>query len=175
MKKLFSLIVLSLLLSGNALSETIITTYNCARLIIFEENGKIESRISESSTATLIKKHKFSQDKWGSRNYGTVNFIFDNNDSEYIISKSSTDNLKAYRYFKIDNDFINNEEKDGWRKLWKKNKGKLYSIQFLTLENQRRQNYNFYYLQQTFASSLWSLETNINQTSGWSRQFICKN
>ena len=176
MKKLFLYLFLGLLFSGNALSETIITTYNCARLIIsVEENGKIESRISENDTATLIKKYKFSQDEWGSIYYGTANFIYDNYDSEYIINKSINNNMEAYSYSKIDNDLINNEKNDDTRKLWKKNKGKLDSMTFLTLENQRGPNNHFFYLQQTFASSLWTLETDINQNSGWSRHFVCKN
>ena len=175
MKKLFGLIFLILSWCNVSYSEMIITTYKCKEVsTLVDEDKKLSAFYRDKKAATLIKKIEeiYSQDKWGSPVYGTATFIEGNYQNEYIINQTGYgESFRAYQVEKIDNDFINNE-KDAYRKkIWKKNKGKIYSANFLTFENEPN-NKEFFELDRSF-TSLWTLETDINQVSSSNSHFKC--
>jgi len=172
MKKLFGLIFLILSWCNVSYSEMIITTYKCKEVsTLVDEDKKLSVFYRDKKAATLIKKIEeiYSQDKWGSPVYGTATFIEGNYQNEYIINKSGyAGSFQAYQVQKIDNDFINNEKNDYAKKIWKKNKGKIYSASVLTFEYNR----NIFELDKSF-TSLWTLETDINQVSSSNSHFKC--
>ena len=172
MKKLFGLIFLILSWCNVSYSEMIITTYKCKEVsTLVDEDKKLSVFYRDKKAATLIKKIEeiYSLDKWGSPVYGTATFIEGNYQNEYIINKSGyAGSFQAYQVQKIDNDFINNEKNDYAKKIWKKNKGKIYSASVLTFEYNR----NIFELDKSF-TSLWTLETDINQVSSSNSHFKC--
>jgi hypothetical protein len=150
----------------------IITTYKCKEVsTLVYEDKTLSVFYRDKKAATLIKKIEeiYSLDKWGSPVYGTATFIEGNYQNEYIINKSGYGgSFQAYQVQKIDNDFINNEKNASIKKIWKKNKGKIYSASVLTFEYNR----NIFELDKSF-TSLWTLETNINQVSSSNSHFKC--
>ena len=172
MKKLFGLIFLILSWCNVSYSEMTITTYKCKEVsTLVDEDKKLSAFYRDKKAATLIKKIEeiYSQDKWGSPVYGTATFIEGNYQNEYIINQSGyAGSFQAYQVQKIDNDFINNEKNDYAKKIWKKNKGKIYSASVLTFEYNR----NIFELDKSF-TSLWTLETDINQVSSSNSHFKC--
>ena len=172
MKKLLGLIFLILSWCNVSYTEMIITTYKCKEVsTLVDEDKKLSVFYRDKKAATLIKKIEeiYSQDKWGSPVYGTATFIEGNYQNEYIINKSGyAGSFQAYQVQKIDNDFINNEKNDYAKKIWKKNKGKIYSASVLTFEYNR----NIFELDKSF-TSLWTLETDINQVSSSNSHFKC--
>ena len=172
MKKLLGLIFLILSWCNVSYTEIIITTYKCKEVsTLVDEDKTLSVFYRDKKAATLIKKIEeiSSQDKWGSIVYGTATFIEGNYQNEYIINKSGYGgSFQAYQVQKIDNDFINNEKNASIKKIWKKNKGKIYSASVLTFEYNR----NIFELDKSF-TSLWTLETNINQVSSSNSHFKC--
>ena len=172
MKKLLGLIFLILLWCNVSYTEMIITTYKCKEVsTLVDEDKTLSVFYRDKKTATLIKKIEdiYLLDKWGSPVYGTVTFIEGNYQNEYIINQTGYGgSFRAYQVQKIDNDFINNEKNDYAKKIWKKNKGKIYSASVLTFEYNR----NIVELDKSF-TSLWTLETDINQVSSINSHFKC--
>ena len=176
MKKLLGIVILIFSWCNVSYSEMTITTYKCKEVLTYvDEDKTLSVMYRNKKAATLITKIEeiYSQDKWGSPVYGTATLIEGNYQNEYILNYSEGygRSFKAYQVQKIDNEFINTEKDDYRKKIWKKNKGKIYSASFLTFENEPNNN-DFFELDKTF-TSLWTLETDINQVSGSNTHFKC--
>ena len=172
MKKFLVTIIIILSWCNVSYSEMLITTYKCKEVsTLVDEDKTLSVFYRDKKAATLIKKIEdiYSLDKWGSPVYGTATFIEGNYENEYTINQTGYGgSFRAYQVQKIDSDFINNEKNASIKKIWKKNKGKIYSASILTFEYNR----NIFELDKSF-TSLWTLETNINQVSSSNSHFKC--
>ena len=167
--------LLGLMWCNVSYSKITITTYRCKEVLTYvARDGTLATMYRNEKGATLITKiEEFpSQDKWGSSVQGTATFIEGNYENEYIINQTGYGgSFRAYEYQKIDDDFINNEKESTWKKLFKKNKGKIYSASVLIFEYEIN-NEKFFELDRSF-TSLWTLETDINQVSSSNTHFKC--
>ena len=175
MKKFLVTIIIILSWCNVSYSEMLITTYKCKEVsTLVDEDKTLSVFYRDKKAATLIKKIEdiYSLDKWGSPVYGTATFIEGNYENEYTINQTGYGgSFRAYQVQKIDSDFINNEKNASIKKIWKKNKGKIYSASVLTFEYEPNNN-DFFELDKSF-TSLWTLETDINQVSSSNTHFKC--
>ena len=172
MKKIVIILFLGLINFSTNVYAVELTTYNCERIHTnIKKEGSLSTNITNrGEKVILVKKIKFSKDKWGATTEGTVKFINKNGEKEYILKTSVAGDFDAYLYRKINNEFINNEENASWKKTWRKNKGKILDIEYLWLTAQEN---NYYLLHQIFAKNIWSIETEMSQTDGEVRTFAC--
>ena len=174
MKRFLFILFFFIILENNSFSTSKITTYECKEVsTIVNEDNNLEIFYRDFKAATLIVEEDLIEaDKWGSTIQGKAKFIYNNYSADYLINYGGYgDSFSAYKYQKIDDEFIKEEKDEYIKKIWKKNKGKIYSAGFL--EFQPEFNNKYFYLDR-MSVSLWTLETNINQVSGSNDHFKCR-
>ena len=129
MKKLLSILVLSLLWNGNAFSE--IKTFKCERLQTYvDRNGElISSGWGSNHQITLIVR-KGTEDDYPY--FGKIDVIGKDFEHKYKITQQERYKINAIRHFYIEDEDIK-ERVGALKKFTKKRKGKLYHISFLNL------------------------------------------
>jgi hypothetical protein len=180
MKKLFLYMLLGLLWCNVGVTETDkITTYKCKEyLTTVDPNGELGIFYNDDVATLIVTETSYQSDEWGSGVDGEVELIYKNYKTKFIIKNIGFgDSFTAYRYNKIDNERIKNTEDSDWKKLYKKNKGKLANLEFLKFE------YNdfggeapndYFELHYITNAALWTMETDINQIDAFVDTFYCK-
>jgi len=180
MKKLFLYVFLSLLFCNVGFAEIDkITTYYCKEYLTrVEPNGELKIFYTDDVATLIVTETSYQSDNWNSRIGGEAELIYENKKRKFIIQNIGYgDSFDAYSYNKIDNELINNTEDSDWKKLYKKNKGKLASIKFLKFEYVsfgEEVAEDFFELHYVINSSLWTMETDINQMKVFVDTFYCK-
>ena len=175
MKKLLGIVVLGLLWSSASFAETNkITTYQCKEYLTrVEANGEPRIWYTDDVATLIVNRSNGNVDNWGSPTYGEAELIYKNKRRKFILGETGYgDSFIAYKYSKIDNERIKNTDDLDTKKVYKKNKGKIANLEFLHF------NYEdspiMFDLKYIINSSLWTIETDINQMRPFVFTFFCK-
>ena len=159
MKKLFLYVSLGLLFCNFSYAE--FKTYKCVSFgYYFKDDGELQGFIhdkpedSKYNVTLIVDDENEFIDKDGSRFTGKTTLVSKDFKREYLINRPSVgDNFEAIRYHFVTDKEINDRQ-GSLKKIFKKSKGDLYSISFLSFE-QDSPDSDFYELTIIWTNRLW--------------------
>jgi len=175
MKKLLTLIILSLLLNSSAFAK--IKNFQCVKLLHFmDENEKLTAFLGDE-VGSLILEFDWEQaiDQWGSVGYGKATFVYNEKKHEFNLNVQGGERLggtyaEGIYYNRIDKEYA---KEDFNKDLKLKDKiGRLVKLKFIKFEP-NFENKKFHNLTITETYGLDTLESHRNKAEIVVDNFVC--
>ena len=175
MKKLLTLIILSLFLNSSAFAK--IKNFQCVNLLHFmNENEKLTAFLGDE-VGSLILEFDWEEaiDQWGSVGYGKATFVYNEKKQEFYLNVQGGDRLggtyaEGIYYNRIDKEYA---KEDFNKDLKLKDKiGRLVKLKFIKFEP-NFENKKFHNLTITETYGLHTLESHRNKAEIVVDNFVC--